>query len=135
MDEHALSQFYIERMQILFETFPRSYALFARGTCVFVGAEVADIAQEATAFIATHGPYHAGTPSADFNVTNLAHSKFPQVPGWLVTYDNPDIITYVAPEEFDAGASPQDVVVGLHGRSKRAQDGEEQVIIHIRKVQ
>ena len=134
MDESALSQLYIERLQILFETFPRSWALFAHGTCVFVGAEAADITQEASAFIATHGPYHVATASADFNVTNLAHSKFPQIPGWLVTYDNPDIITYVASEEIAADSPPQDLIIGLHGRAKRAQDGEERTIIFVRKV-
>jgi hypothetical protein len=134
MDENALSQLYIERLQILFETYPRSWALFAHGTCVFIGDEVGDIAQEAKSFIATHGPYHVASPSADFNVTNLAHSKFPHVPGWLVTYDNPNIITYVAPEELAADSPPQDLVVGLLGRSKRAQDGEERTIIHVRKV-
>jgi len=134
MNDNVLSQLYIERLQILFETFPRSWALFAHGTCVFVGDEASDIAQEASSFIATHGPYHVATPSADFNVTNLAQSKFPQVPGWLVTFNNPDIITYVAPEELDADPPPQDLVVGLLGRSKRAQDGEERTIIHMRQV-
>lgn len=134
MDDNELSQVYIERLLILFETFPRSWALFKHGTCVFVKSEVVDIAQEASSYISIHGPYSVATSSADFSVTNLIDTKFPQVPGWLVTYNDLNIITYVAPEELSTDPIPQDLVVGIHARTKRAQDGRKQTIIYIRQV-
>jgi hypothetical protein len=51
-------------------------------------------------------------------------------PGWVVTCAHPDILTYLAPEEVEEGAS--EIVLGLQGRAKRDQDAHEMRIIFVK---
>lgn len=50
-------------------------------------------------------------------------------PGWVITYDHPDILNYVSPDEVASDAS--DATIGLIGRSKRHRDSIELKITHV----
>jgi hypothetical protein len=103
----------------------KSWVLFANGTCVILMEPAADLGQQATALLKEWGPVYPGSPAADFSVIGLAN-----YPGWIVTGHHPDILTYVAPDEFDE-QEPAEVMVGLIGREKRDQDAAELHILHI----
>ncbi|HEY1015521.1 MAG TPA: hypothetical protein VGE07_22625 [Herpetosiphonaceae bacterium] len=103
----------------------KSWVLFGHGTCVILMEPEADLAAQAVALLREWGPVAAGTPAGDFNVIDLAAD-----PGWAVTSHHPDILTYVPPDEFESG-QPAEVVIGLLGRSRRAQDAEELRVIHV----
>ena len=103
----------------------KSWVLFENGTCVILVEPGGDLAGQAVALVREWGPVHAGTPAGDFDVIEL-----PDGLGWVVTGHHDDILTFVGPDE----ASPDDVndlVVGLLGRSKRHQDSEGLVVIHV----
>ena len=102
----------------------KSWVLFENGTCVILMNPEADLRQQANELMREWGPVRAGTPAGDFSVIEL-----PQHPGWVVTCHHPDILNYVSPDEVEAGAS--DVIIGLLGRSKRHQDAEGLIIIHV----
>jgi hypothetical protein len=104
----------------------KSWVLFAHGTCVILMAPSQDLAAQATALLKEWGPVVVGTPAGDFDVIELQAA-----PGWVVTSHHPDILTYVGPEEFEEGQVPQDMIIGLTGRSKRDQDAAELQVIHI----
>jgi hypothetical protein len=103
----------------------KSWVLFANGTCVILMEPAADLGEQATALLKEWGPVHPGSPAADFSVIELAN-----YPGWVVTGHHPDILTYVAPDEFDE-PEPAEVIVGLIGRGKRDQDAAELRILYI----
>ncbi len=103
----------------------KSWVLFKHGTCVILTSTVADLGSQATALMKEWGPVQIGTPSADFDVVHLRDD-----PGWVVTCHHPDILTYVGSDEFEGDNVPDDMVIGLIGRSKRGQDAEELEIIH-----
>lgn len=69
-------------------------------------------------------PVHAGTQAGDFGTIDLDAAA-----GWAVYGHHNDILTYVGPDEVEDGAD--DLVVGLLGRSKRDQDGEELAVVHV----
>ena len=101
------------------------WVLFANGTCVFLREPEAELARQATELLREWGPVHAGTPAGDFNVHGLRDP-----PGWVVTCHHADVLTCVAPGDVDPdGAS--DLMVGLLGRSKRAQDAGELRVLHV----
>lgn len=108
----------------------KSWVLFRHGTCVILTQPDVDgdIRAQALALMEEWGPVQVGTPSADFNVVELV-----EYTGWVVTCHHPDILTYVAPA--DAGGvygaeAPPDYMIGLLGRSRRAQDAAELNVIH-----
>src|SRR5918998_1702225 len=103
----------------------KSWVLFEHGTCVILTSPVADLAGAAMALLKEWGPVIVGTLAGDFNVIALQDD-----PGWVVTSHHPDILTYVGTDEFEGGATPDDMIIGLTGRSKRAQDAEELQVIH-----
>jgi hypothetical protein len=103
----------------------KSWVLFANGTCVILMEPAADLGQQATALLKEWGPVHPGSPAADFSVIELAN-----YPGWVVMGHHRDILTYVAPDEFNE-PEPAEVMVGLIGRSKRDQDAAELKILYI----
>lgn len=103
----------------------KSWVLFEHGTCVIFTRPVQDLAAEATALLREWGPVVPGTPAGDFNVIALQND-----PGWVVTSHHPDILTYVGTGEFEPGAEPDDMLVGLTGRAKRDQDAQELQVIH-----
>jgi hypothetical protein len=103
----------------------KSWVLFEHGTCVILMQPQTDLAAQATALLAEWGPVQVATPSADFNVVELANS-----PGWVVTCHHPDILVYV-PMDDENTAGTSDVVIGLIGRSERDQDAKELNVIHV----
>ncbi|HKP52078.1 MAG TPA: hypothetical protein VJ183_05445 [Chloroflexia bacterium] len=104
----------------------KSWVLFEHGTCVILTTPSQDLVAQATALLKEWGPVVAGTPAGDFNVVELQDA-----PGWVVTSHHPDILTYVGQEEFEEGEVPQEMMIGLLGRSKRGQDAEELQVIHV----
>jgi hypothetical protein len=105
----------------------KSWVLFEHGTCVILrGAAAEGLGEQATALLKEWGPMVVGTPAGDFDVVELQDN-----PGWVVTCHHPDILTYVGANEFPEGADPNDLIIGLLGRSKRHQDAEELEVVHI----
>lgn len=73
------------------------------------------------------GPVSPGGPAGDFNVITLNKTY-----GWVVSGHGYGIYTYVHPNELNTD-SPNDITIGLFGRSKRDKDGNNPVIIHVNK--
>jgi hypothetical protein len=117
---------YVATMRRVLRGTGKSFIVFERGTVVVVvGAEPdVDLAARAVALLSEWGPVHVGTPAGDFNVITL-----PDGLGWAVTCHHPDIITLVALGEAPGGAL--DLLVGLLGRSKRAEDAERLSVVHV----
>ena len=103
----------------------KSWVLFHHGTCVILANPQQDIAAQATAIMKQWGPVHAGSSAGDF--TTISLNKYP---GWVVAGHHKDMLNYVSPDELEEKA-PSDVAVGLLGRSKRNQDGEDPQVRHI----
>lgn len=109
----------------------KSWVVFANGTCVVLPDPdpAADLAAEAVALLREYGPVHAASAAGDFGTITLDPG-----PGWVVYGHHNDILTYVAPDEVasdDPAAAPNDLTIGLLGRSKRDQDGRELQVIHV----
>jgi hypothetical protein len=105
----------------------KSWVLFKHGTCVILMATPpGELQEQAMALLKEWGPVVPGTPAGDFDVIELQDD-----PGWVVTCHHPDILTYVGVDEFEEGETPDDVVIGLIGRSKRDQDAAELEVVHI----
>lgn len=108
----------------------KSWVLFAHGTCVVLVSPEEDLVGQATGILREHGPVHPGSPAGDFTVISGAGA-----PGWVITYDHPDVLSYVAPDEVAQPnvEEPQrgDIRIGLTGRAKRDRDGHELTVVHI----
>ena len=102
----------------------KSWVLFANGTCVILMEPEADLQSQAVELLREYGPVHAGSTAGDFSAINLDND-----PGWVVTCHHLDILTYVSAE--DAGDNPNDLAVGLLGRSCRDTDGADLEVIHV----
>jgi hypothetical protein len=115
----------VDRWRDIIQGSEKSWVLFRNGTCVILVKPEGDLAILATELMKEWGRVYVGTPAADFDVIDLA-----PVPGWLVTCHHKDILTYVSPGEM-MGGEPNDLMIGLLGRSKRDRDAQELEIIHI----
>ena len=102
----------------------RQWVLFKHGTCVVVEGKQADARSQATALLRAEGKIKAGSAGGDFSVSSLK-----ELPGWMVTFHRPEILTYVAPAEVARQAN--DLEIGLLGRSKRQRDSETLEIVHV----
>jgi hypothetical protein len=102
----------------------RTWVVFEHGTCVVVRQPQGDIAEQAQGLLAEWGPVRVGSPGGDFNIRSS-----PDLDGWIVTFDHPDILTYVGPLEVEAGTS--NVVIGLLGRRKRAEDARDLKVLQV----
>lgn len=100
-----------------------SWALFENGTCVVLREPAGELADQAVTVLREFGPVHVGSPAGDFNVLTLKDGT-----GWLVTGHHPDVVTYVA---LDEPADRSDLAVGIHGRTKRHQDGTALRVVHV----
>jgi hypothetical protein len=103
----------------------KSWVLFEDGTCVILIEPKEDLAAQAIDIMKEYGPVHIGSASADMEITELTN-----YPGWVVTGHHPDMLNYMAPEEFKTD-NPNDVAIGVLGRSKREADSKSLNIIHI----
>lgn len=101
-----------------------SWVLFSNGTCVLVHEPSEDLAAEARAILLEWGPVAAASSYGDFTVHRLK-----SFPGWVVGCHHPDILTHVALDEVETGAS--DVRIGLVGREKRRQDARDPKVLHV----
>ncbi|MFP3960921.1 hypothetical protein SMC26_01190 [Actinomadura fulvescens] len=101
----------------------KSWVMFENGTCVILMEPEDDLAAQATEILREYGPVEAGSPAADFGTIDLEVD-----PGWVVYGHHNDVLNYVSPEEVEA---PEDVVIGLLGRSKRDQDGHALTVVHV----
>lgn len=105
----------------------KSWVVFENGTCVVLMApDGSDPATQATALLQEYGQVQTGTPSADFEIIELA-----EYPGWVVTCHHPDILNYVPADALAEKAGPPDLLVGLMGRSARDEDARHPVVIAI----
>ena len=102
-----------------------SWVVFRHGTCVvLVDPEPrADLSAEAVAILREHGPVRAGSPAGDFGTITLDPG-----PGYVVYGNHQDVLTFVDPSEV---SEPDDLTIGLHGRSKRDRDARELEVIHV----
>jgi hypothetical protein len=105
----------------------KDWVLFENGTYIIFDdiKKVENIKKESIDLMKEFGPVSAGGPAGDFNVTNLNKTK-----GWIVSGHGYGMYTYVNPSELDSN-SPDDLTIGLYGRSKRNKDGLKPVILHI----
>lgn len=103
-----------------------SWVLFENGTVVFLPSAQpdSDLSLAAQDILREHGPVHIGSPSGDFDPIELENNL-----GWIVSFDHPDILTLVAPDEIEADAS--EIQVGLLGRSKRGEDAQTPHVVHV----
>src|SRR5262249_11435627 len=65
-----------------------------------------------------------GSSFGDFSVITLDNGR-----GWVVTCHHPDILTMVGRDEVEPDST--DVLIGLLGRSKRGQDTDELLVLHV----
>jgi len=115
----------IETWREILEAGITRWVIFKHGTIVICRNPDVDIKEYAIELMRTMGVVIPGSSHGDFNVTRLE-----EVPGWVVHYHHEDILSYVSPEELDEQNSP-DMLIGLIGRKKRANDAQELEIVHI----
>lgn len=113
----------------------KSWVVFTHGTCVVLPSPepTVDLASQAVEILREYGPVQAGSSAGDFGTITLDPG-----PGWVVYGHHDDVLTYVAPHEMspDEGekgdvGEPDDMLIGLHGRSKRDRDGKALQVIHV----
>ena len=117
----------LENVQLAINPEFKDWVLFENGTYIIFDdiKKVENIKKESIKLMTEFGPVSAGGPAGDFNVTNLNKTK-----GWIVSGHGYGMYTYVNPNELDSN-SPDDLTIGLYGRSKRNKDGLKPIIIHI----
>jgi hypothetical protein len=116
----------VEAWQAVLKGQKKTWVVFKRGTCVILDPGTGDPAVEATSILRERGKVHAGSEAGDFSVVHLK-----DIPGWVVTSHDDNILTYVAQDEVSAPIT--DLNVGLTGRSKRDQDAREPEVLHIER--
>ncbi|MDR4950809.1 hypothetical protein REB14_01270 [Chryseobacterium sp. ES2] len=119
----------IEHVKLAINPKFQDWVLFENGTYIIFDdiSIIEDIKKEALQLMKEFGPVYAGGPAGDFNVIHLNLTE-----GWLVSGHGYGMYTYVHPSELDSD-SPNDLEIGLYGRSKRDSDGQNPEIIHINK--
>ncbi|WP_343914937.1 hypothetical protein [Aquimarina litoralis] len=107
----------------------QDWVLFENGTYIIFDDtnKVKNIKDKAIELMKEFGPVNAGGPAGDFNVISLNQTK-----GWVVSGHGYGMYTYVHPNELNTN-SPDDVTIGIFGRSKRDKDGNDPKIVHINK--
>ena len=105
----------------------KDWVLFENGTYIVFDdiTQIESIENEAIKLMKEFGPVHAVGPAGDFNVISLKKNI-----GWVVSGHGYGMYTYVHPSELETN-SPDDITIGLYGRSKRNDDGENPKIIHV----
>lgn len=104
----------------------KNWVVFKHGTIVVCSDSEKDATEYALQVLEEWGPVVPGTPLGDFQVGEAGDD----IPGWVVHYPNPDILSYVSPDDVEEGESHY-AVIGMIGRSKREADAETPEIIHV----
>ncbi|MDF2552434.1 MAG: hypothetical protein K0R77_1709 [Chryseobacterium sp.] len=119
----------IENVKLSISPKFQDWVLFKNGTYIIFDdiTQVKNINDEAIAMMKEFGPVFAGGPAGDFNTIRLLKTE-----GWIVAGHGYGMYTYVSPTEIE-NKSPNDLEVGLFGRSKRDLDGKNPEIIFINK--
>ncbi|MEN5307481.1 hypothetical protein ABE425_08205 [Chryseobacterium cucumeris] len=119
----------IEHVKLAINPKFQDWVLFENGTYIIFDdiSIIEDVKEEALQLMKEFGPVYAGGPAGDFNVIHLNLTE-----GWLVSGHGYGMYTYVHPSELDS-ESPNDLEIGLYGRSKRDSDGQNPEIIHINR--
>ena len=109
----------------------QNWVLFENGTYIIFDdiSKIADIKEEAIKQMKEYGPVYVGGSAGDFNVIHLNQTE-----GWVVSGHGYGMYTYVNPSELDSD-SPNDITIGLFGRSKRNKDGQNPNIIYINNTE
>lgn len=105
----------------------KDWVLFKNGTYIIFDDinQIDNIEEEAIKLMKEFGPVYAGGSAGDFNVISLKKTE-----GWIVSGHGYGMYTYVNPSELETN-SPNDITIGIYGRSKRNSDGENPIIIYI----
>lgn len=116
----------IERIKLVIKP-NYNWVLFSNGTVVILDKARSEdnVEDQAIALMKQFGPVYAGTSAGDMTI-----KQFNKPYGWLVSGHGPGIFTYVHPSELQI-SNPEDILVGIHGRSKRDKDSKEMRIIHV----
>jgi len=103
------------------------WILFENGTYIIIeeASDEKEIERLGLERMIEFGPVHAGGPAGDFATTTLDDTD-----GWVVSGHGYGMYTYVHPSELEE-ANPQDLTIGLYGRSKRNLDGLNPKVIGI----
>ena len=119
----------IEHVKLAINPIFQDWVLFKNGTyIIFDNTEsISDIRKYAIDQMKEFGPVYGGGPAGDFSVTHLNQTE-----GWVVSGHGYGMYTYVNPREINS-KTPTDVEIGLYGRSKRNEDGEEPIILHVNR--
>ncbi len=117
----------LENVRLAINPIFKDWVLFENGTYIVFDdiTQIENIENEAIRLMKEFGPVHAGGPAGDFNVISLEKNI-----GWVVSGHGYGMYTYVHPSELETN-SPDDITIGLYGRSKRNDDGENPKIIHV----
>ncbi|WP_228401584.1 hypothetical protein [Chryseobacterium sp. PMSZPI] len=105
----------------------QDWVLFKNDTYIIFDdiTTIENVQDEAIKLMKEFGPVFAGGTAGDFSVIHLNSTE-----GWLVSGHGYGMYTYVHPTELD-NEVPNDLEIGLLGRSKRNSDGENPEIVHI----
>ena len=117
----------IEHVKLAINPKFQDWVLFENDTYIIFDdiSTIKNVKEEALQLMKEFGPVSAGGPAGDFSVIHLTLTE-----GWLVSGHGYGMYTYVHPSELD-NESPNDLEIGLYGRSKRDSDGQNPQIIHI----
>ena len=104
-----------------------NWVLFKNGTyIIFDDVDGStDVAAAALKLMKEFGSVVVGGPAGDFEVFHLDETE-----GWVVGGHGYGMYTYVHPAEL-ASVDPNDVEIGLLGRSKRDIDGTDLKILYV----
>ena len=119
----------IENVKLAINPKFQDWVLFKNGTYIIFDdiSKVKNTNDEASAIMKEFGPVFAGGPAGDFNTIHLTKTE-----GWIVAGHGYGMYTFVSPDELE-NKSPDDLEVGLFGRSKRDRDGKNPEVIYINK--
>ncbi|MFT5618650.1 MAG: hypothetical protein ACI85I_001885 [Arenicella sp.] len=108
-----------------------NWILFKNGTYIIIedSTSAKEIEEEGLKKMKEFGPVHVGGSAGDFGTITLDKTI-----GWVVSCHGYGMYTYVHPNELEK-ENPEDVEIGLYGRSKRDSDGLKPEIIYINSTE
>lgn len=119
----------IENVKLAINPKFQHWVLFKNGTYIIFDdvKNINNINDEAIKMMKEFGPVFIGGPAGDFNTIHLSKTE-----GWIVSGHGYGMYTYVSPSEI-SNKTPNDLEIGLFGRSKRDLDGKNPEIIYTNK--